>query len=122
MRGAVCMHGNGKGIVRRPGEELEVVECPCGLSHRYFMASDGATMGLHKTGISGAKPHSHKEMTELYFVIEGEGQIVLDGETHDVSVGTAILIPPGVVHHGIDDFTVVVVYDKPELHGKDIHH
>ena len=112
----------GEGIVRHPGEELEVVDCPCGKSHRFFMASDGATMGLHKTGISGAKPHFHSEMTELYFVVEGEGQIELDGKVYDVSVGTAILIPPGVVHRGIGNFTVVVVYDKPELHGQDTHH
>lgn len=111
-----------KGIVRRPGEELERVPCPCGVSRRIFMARDKATMGLHETSISGAKPHYHSKMTELYFVIKGKGQIELDGKVYDVSVGTGVLIPPGVVHRGIGKFTVAVVYDKPKLHGQDTHH
>lgn len=112
---------NMQAIVRYPGEE-KVVPCPCGESHRFFTAENGAALGLHVTSISGAEPHYHKVMTESYFVLEGSGQIELDGEIHDVRPGTAILIPPGVVHRGIGDFRVIVSYDHPEAHKTDTYH
>ena len=110
-----------KAVVKYPGEE-EVAPCPCGESHRFFTAEDAAALGLHVTSISGAEPHCHRIMTEVYYVLEGSGQIVLDGETHEVRPGTAILIPPGVFHHGVGDFKVVVVYDHPEVHQTDTYH
>lgn len=107
-------------IVRQPGEEV-VVPCHCGESHRFFTAADGGALGLHETTICGAEPHCHMVMTETYFVINGEGQIELDGEVIDVRAGTAILIPPGVVHHGIGDYRVIVSYDHPEAHQTDTY-
>lgn len=108
-------------VVRQPGEE-KVVQCPCGDSHRFFTGDDGGALGLHVTSICGADPHYHKKMTEVYYVVEGSGQMELDGELRDVEPGTAILIPPGVVHRGIGDFKVVIVYDHPELHEIDTYH
>ena len=108
-------------IVRQPGEE-KVVQCPCGDSHRFFTGEDGGALGLHVTSICGAEPHHHNTMTEVYYVVEGSGQIELDSQLHDVSPGTTILIPPGVEHRGIGNFSVVIVYDHPELHDTDMHH
>lgn len=108
-------------IVRQPGEE-KVVQCPCGDSHRFITGKDGGSLGLHVTSICGAEPHHHNTMTEVYYVVKGSGQIELDGELHEVKPGTVILIPPGVVHRGIGDFSVVIVYDHPELHDTDTYH
>jgi len=110
-----------KAIVRHEGEE-QVVPCPCGESHRFFTAEDGGALGLHVTSISGADPHYHEEITEVYYVLEGKGQIELDDEIHEVRPGTVILIPPKVVHRGIGDFKVIVAYDHPEAHENDTHH
>lgn len=110
-----------KAVVRYPGEE-QVVPCPCGESHRFFTAQDGGKLGLHVTPISGAQPHFHKHMTEVYYVVEGSGQIELDGKVQDVRPGTAVLIPPGVKHRGMGDFRIVVAYDHPELHENDTFH
>lgn len=110
-----------KAIVRHPGEE-KIVPCPCGESHRFFTAEDGGELGLHVTSISGAQPHFHKTMTEVYYVLEGSGQIELDGEVQDVRPNTVILIPPRVKHRGIGDFKVIVVYSHPELHQTDTFH
>ena len=108
-------------VVKHPGEE-KVVPCSCGESHRFFTADDGGKLGLHVTSICGAKTHFHKKMTEVYFVLEGSGQIELNGQVHEVKPGTCILIPPGVKHRGIGDFKVIVVYDHPELHQTDTFH
>lgn len=42
--------------------------------------------------------HYHKISEEIYFLLEGEGQMEIDGETRTVVPGDAILIPPGAWH------------------------
>ena len=42
--------------------------------------------------------HYHKVTEEFYFILEGEGEIELDGERRMVGPDDAILIPPGVWH------------------------
>jgi mannose-6-phosphate isomerase-like protein (cupin superfamily) len=42
--------------------------------------------------------HYHKLAEEFYFVLEGDGEMEIDGETRTVSVGDAILIPPNAWH------------------------
>lgn len=42
--------------------------------------------------------HWHKESEEFYFILEGKGMMEIDGETREVGVGDAILIPAGAWH------------------------
>ena len=42
--------------------------------------------------------HYHKLSEELYFILEGEGTMEIDGEQRAVSPGDAILIPPNAWH------------------------
>jgi len=42
--------------------------------------------------------HYHKLTEELYFILEGAGDIEVDGERRMVGPGDAILIPPGAWH------------------------
>jgi mannose-6-phosphate isomerase-like protein (cupin superfamily) len=42
--------------------------------------------------------HYHKVAEELYFILEGAGEIELDGDHRMVGPGDAILIPPGTWH------------------------
>jgi quercetin dioxygenase-like cupin family protein len=59
--------------------------------------------------IDGAKLHYHKVATELYYVLEGEGTVSLDGEEHAVRKGSLVHIPPGVVHGAKGKMRVLVV-------------
>lgn len=43
-------------------------------------------------------PHFHRRTEEIYYLLEGQGRITIDGEARDVRVGDAIAIPPGAVH------------------------
>ncbi len=45
--------------------------------------------------------HYHKAMTEIYVVLEGEGEIELDGRKFPVKPMTAIYIRPGCRHRAI---------------------
>ncbi len=42
--------------------------------------------------------HYHKLSEEFYFVLEGRGEMELDGERRLVGIGDAILIPAGAWH------------------------
>lgn len=63
----------------------------------------------HAVDIDGAKLHYHKVATELYYVLEGEGTVTLDGEEHAVRKGSLVHIPPGVVHGAKGKMRVLVV-------------
>jgi mannose-6-phosphate isomerase-like protein (cupin superfamily) len=42
--------------------------------------------------------HYHRLSEEFYFILEGTGEMEIDGQTQPVSPGDAILIPPGAWH------------------------
>jgi len=42
--------------------------------------------------------HYHRESEEIYYVVEGDGEVELDGERAAVGPGDAVLIPPGTWH------------------------
>ncbi len=42
--------------------------------------------------------HYHAETEEIYYVVEGTGEMELDGDRRQIEVGDAVLIPPGAWH------------------------
>ena len=42
--------------------------------------------------------HYHAQTEEIYYVVEGSGEMELDGDRRPVAVGDAVLIPPGARH------------------------
>ncbi len=43
-------------------------------------------------------PHHHPKTEEIYYILEGNGEITIDGETRTVGPGDAIAIPPRKRH------------------------
>ncbi len=43
-------------------------------------------------------PHRHVRTEEIYFILEGCGQMRVGAEMADVAVGDAVAIPPGASH------------------------
>lgn len=90
-------------------EELTATRCPCGFAQRAF-ARLGNVASMHIVDIQAdSRVHYHKVMTEIYFVLEGEGQIELDGELHALRPGTAVYIRPGCRHRAIGKLKVLNV-------------
>jgi len=90
--------------------QVEPVECPCGQTRRAFTEDPDQTASLHVVDIStDAKTHYHRKLTEIYYILEGSGQMELDGELHPVGPGSAILIKPGCRHRAIGNMRIINV-------------
>lgn len=84
----------------------------CGWRDRLIGREDAAVhpaAWVHAVDIDGAKLHYHKRSTELYYVLEGEGTVFVNGVEQPVSKGSLIHIPPCVVHGARGRMRVLVV-------------
>jgi len=68
--------------------------------------------------VSYSTPHYHKE-TEIYFVLEGAGTVVVGGKEIQVNKGDSVLTPPNTVHFTISDGDLVLgVVNCPPFQGE----
>ena len=89
--------------------EIPPVPCPCGFSRRAFVSPESAA-SLHLVEIQkDSRTHYHKRMTEIYLVLEGEGQMELDGQLIPVKPMTTIYIHPGCRHRAIGQLKIIIV-------------
>ncbi|HPU85871.1 MAG TPA: cupin domain-containing protein [Candidatus Latescibacteria bacterium] len=84
--------------VVRTTRGLDEVRSTCGFRKSIFTEDDGAGFSVSLLRISDSKKHYHRATWETYYVLEGEGELELDGETVPLAQGTAVLIRPGVRH------------------------
>jgi len=49
-------------------------------------------------GHTGPRPHVHREHVDAFYVLEGELEFFLAGETLTVAAGSFVAAEPGVVH------------------------
>jgi mannose-6-phosphate isomerase-like protein (cupin superfamily) len=78
------------------------VPCPCGSSRRAFLRPDNRACSVHRVVISqSAKAHYHKTLTEVYYILDGEGRVELDGALHPVRQGMVVMIRPGTRHRAV---------------------
>ena len=43
-------------------------------------------------------PDVHLDMEEVYYITQGKGRLLLEGETYELAPGTAVYVPPGMKH------------------------
>ena len=80
------------------------------MSRRAFTDDPDKIASLHVVDISiDAKTHYHKKLTEIYYILEGAGQMELDGELVDVGPGSTVLIKPGCRHRAIGKMRILNV-------------
>jgi len=91
-------------------DEIDAVRCPCGFSRRAFVSPENPTATMHVVNIEDdAQVHYHKKLTEVYFILEGQGQMELDGQIVPVKPFTAIFIKPGCRHRAVGKMRIVNV-------------
>ena len=94
----------------------------CGWRYRLISKQDrdlGVAAWTHVVDIDGSREHYHKRITEVYYVLEGEGAIRLDGVEHPIRKGSLVHIPPGVVHGAVGRMRVLVV-GIPDIDDSDL--
>ncbi|MBI2946438.1 MAG: cupin domain-containing protein [Verrucomicrobia bacterium] len=108
-------------LVRHEGESPKE-RSACGWRHLLISRQDkdsDVAAWAHAVDIDGAREHYHKRSTELYYVLEGEGTVTLDGVEHAVRRGSIVHIPPGVVH-GAKGRVRVLVVGIPDIADDDL--
>lgn len=88
--------------------DMAAVSCPCGQTRRAFTEDPDQTASIHIVDImDDAQTHYHKKLTEIYLILEGEGELELDGERVSVKPMDAVLIKPGCRHRAIGKMRLV---------------
>lgn len=86
---------------------------------RFVDAEIGAKqVDLHLNTIyAGSAPgpyHLHNEVENVYYVLEGDAVIRIDGVDHPVTPGSVVFIPPGIPHSatnvGTTDVRLLEIY------------
>ena len=109
-----------KKLVRHEGEVPRELST-CGWRDRLISREDADVAAwAHAVDIDGAREHYHKRSTELYYVLDGDGVVLLDGEEHPVRTGSLVHIPPGVVHGARGRMRVLVV-GIPDIADDDVY-
>jgi mannose-6-phosphate isomerase-like protein (cupin superfamily) len=95
-------------------DDIEPVKCPCGFSRRAFLDPDNPLATMHIVDIEeDAKVHYHKKLTEIYLILEGQGQMELDGRMLPVKPFTAVFIKPGCRHRAVGKMRIINVSIPP---------
>lgn len=76
-----------------PGKSQEI-EGKVFLKEQLGLTSAEISVNAMKPGDSTPFIHKHKENEEIYFVIKGNGQMLLNDEVFDISEGSAIRVSP----------------------------
>ncbi|MCI0377412.1 MAG: cupin domain-containing protein [Gemmataceae bacterium] len=102
-------------LVRRL-EDAPTVPCPCGQSTRPLTRADTPVCNFHVTFIQDSVRHYHKQCTEVYYILEGQGKMELNGDTIDIQPGTVIYIEPCTRHRLWSEQGVkTIVFGVPAL-------
>ncbi len=91
--------------------EIKGVPCPCGTARRAFTDDPTYPGTVHRTDIAKtAKPHYHKTLTELYYIISCESgtEMQLDGRRISLHAEMLVLVPPNTVHRVIGTAKVLI--------------
>ncbi len=62
---------------------------------------------------SAVAPHYHLETEEIYYILRGAGEMIIDAERRAVAAGDAVFIPRGAIHSlintGAEMMTILLV-------------
>src|SRR6202140_2542421 len=95
--------------LRRDPTQIEPWAETCGQIRCRREAKDGAAGEGHHVESQDAKLHYHERTDEFYYVIAGQGTMVLDGEEIELHEGVVVYVPRGVRHKAMGKLTVLTV-------------
>jgi mannose-6-phosphate isomerase-like protein (cupin superfamily) len=96
-------------FLRRDPVEVTPWAETCGQIRPLIEAKDLAAAEVHHVEIDNARLHYHAKTDEVYYVIRGQGTMVLDDERIELHEGVVVSVPRGVRHKAIGKLTVLTV-------------
>ena len=96
-------------FIRRDPAEVEPWAETCGAIRCLIGESDGAAGEVHQVEIENAKLHYHERTDEFYYIIDGQGTMILDEKEIELHTGVVVYVPRGVKHKAIGKLTVLTV-------------
>ncbi len=107
-------------FLRRDPAEIEPWAETCGAIRCLIEEADGAAAEIHHVEITDAKLHYHEKTDEFYYIIDGEGTMILDDQQIELHKGVVVYVPRGIRHKAFGKLTVLTVcIPRGVLH--DIH-
>jgi mannose-6-phosphate isomerase-like protein (cupin superfamily) len=95
--------------LRRDPADIQPWAETCGAIRCMVEESDQAAAEIHRVEIQDAKLHYHAKTDEFYYVISGQGQMILDDERIELHEGVVVYVPRGVRHKAIGKLTVLTI-------------
>src|SRR3979409_2680528 len=92
-------------FLRRDPAEVKPWTETCGQIRCLIEDKDGAAGEVHHVEIHDAKLHYHERTDEFYYIIDGQGKMVLDDEEIELHRGVVVYVPRGVKHKAIGSLT-----------------
>ena len=92
-------------FLRRDPAEVEPWAETCGAIRCLIEEADAAAGEVHHVEIQDAKLHYHERTDEFYYVIDGQGTMILDDEEIELHRGVVVYVPRGVKHKAVGDLT-----------------
>src|SRR6516162_2984944 len=96
-------------FLRRDPAEIKPWAETCGQVRCLIEEKDGAAGEVLQAEIQDAKLHYHERTDEFYYVISGQGTMILDGEEIELHKGVVVYVPRGVKHKAKGKLTVLTV-------------
>ena len=96
-------------FLRRDPTDVEPWAETCGQIRPLIEEHDEAAAEVHHVEIVDAKLHYHEKTDEVYYVIEGQGTMILDDEEIELHEGVVVYVPRGVKHKAVGKLTVLTV-------------
>ena len=99
-------------IIKRAGDRSEF-RSVCGFRKNVLTPADQTRVSISHLRINESREHYHKVLEEVYFVLKGEGVMVLNGERFPIAEGDAVVVRPGVRHHSEGEIEVLIICCPP---------
>ncbi len=80
------------------------------LAHRNSCVRNQSLAEARLPGATATMPHFHPKAEEIYYILHGQGKMILAHEKMEVVPGDAIAIPPGVPHQIINQGSEPLVF------------
>jgi quercetin dioxygenase-like cupin family protein len=89
-------------VVHEPGGGETLAAGPAQLAIKATSADTGGTFFLSETtlpaGMAGPPLHRHRELHDMFYVLEGTLTFLLGDEARPLGAGSFVCVPPGVAH------------------------